>query len=187
MIAILQTQTAVDLSNVLEESAFFLSEDMIKSGSDDFSDSSKNTLTWSQPYATLAIRIEQVFAASKSDAASGELKKVTFRSNDGNIIIVEDQSLMDALGVHSGENMAIVHLTMKNIGKKIVDSQGIGAPPYLINSQVVSISARRMLTSGEWDLVSGSLNVSHPVELQLHHNYHSYTNHVCAFWNHNLR
>ena len=174
-----QTQSAIDLSNVLEDVAFFLSEDYIANGLEE------NTRTYHQPYATLAIRIEPVLDVHVDQQKSGgtELKRVSFYSNDGDVVTVEDRALMNALKAQAGDKMAVVHLTMKNLAGNIVDQQRFGASPYPANSQIAVVSVRRMLDTGSWAKKIEPLELAYPIQLQLQHRDQAYSKHVCAFWN----
>ena len=115
------------------------------------------------------------------------MKRVTFTSDDGDRVAVEDQALVKALEAQPGEKMVVVHLNMKNIARSIVDQSGFGTLPYPANSQLVSVAARRMLETHSWAKITGPLSLLYPVQLQLQHNDVSYSKHVCAYWNDNLK
>ena len=90
---------------------------------------------------------------------------------------------MQALGAKPGQKVAIIHLSLKNLGRHIVDKHGMGSDSYPVNSQVVTLSARVLDTEGRWIIKKEhNVNLVQPITLHLKHINHHYKKHVCAFW-----
>lgn len=151
------------------------------------SSSQSNSVTWSQPYVTMAIRIEPVLkSSSKKNSGSptpSPMTIVTHNSGHGDTVVVNDQSIAEGLKAMPGQNLAIVYLSMKHIGKHIVDSLGFGSVQFPVGSRVLSISAKSMDKDGNWLNRGRSLNLSRPITLQLWHDRNNLKNHACVFWN----
>ena len=142
-----------------------------------------NKVTWSQHYATLAIRIESVSKVPTNVATAFKSALVTLRSGHGDDVVVSDSAIMDLLGAKHGDKLVMVHLSLKTLGNSFVDESG----QYLVNSQVFTLSAKLMDRSGSWSpLLNGSVALRRPVSLHFHHKKHHLKYHVCAFWNQTL-
>ena len=179
----IQTKAATSLISVLEDAAFFLAQDMMRTEpKNNPSSNAQNRVMWSQHYATMAIRIEPVPKHSTSkNAASSPSPVVTLSSGHGDVVAVNDNSIIESLAASPGDKLAIVHLSLKNLGGHIADNDGFGAEPYPVNSKVVTLSTK--LWNNGWLSTTKNHKLSLPISLRLQHNSDLYRQHVCAFWN----
>ena len=141
--------------------------------------SESNEIAWSQHYATLAIRIQPVL--KRSIMAPSPL--ITFTSGYGDFVTLSDFSISQTLAASPGDHLVVVHLSLKNLGSYIADDSGIGEEPYVVNSRVITLSAK-VWNRGWLALSSSSRKLPPPVvHIHLQHNSDVFKKHVCAFWN----